>query len=980
MLGSLDVVRDDGERVAIRAAKQRKLLTTLLLHANRWVSVDKIVDVLWDGAPPRSAAGNTKTYVWKLRTALASGRIANGPGGYRVDVGRDEVDALRFEDLLRAGRDALAAHREQDAARLLAEGLGLWRGEPYADLTDDDAEAARSRLTEQRLSAREDLAEVRLALGEPVVVELGGLVRANPLRERPYGLLMLALYRDGRQAEALTVYRDLRAVLDRELGLAPSEDLVLLHRDILNQAPRLKPEPRTAVWRHVPAQLPANVAGFTGRDKALARLGDDADVWVVTGPPGVGKTALAVRWGHHNADRFPDGQLYVDLGGFSTGAPLTTRDAMGRLLRSLDTPPDRIPHDVAEQTALYRSLMTGRRVLVVLDNARGSEDVRPLLPGRPGCVVIVTSRNDLHGLVGLDDARALSLGALGDDDTIGLFRHVLGAHRVEAELDDVRRLSGLCGNLPLAVRLAAATLAAQPDRRIGDLADRMENGNRLTALAVGTESETTVRAAFDLSYAALPPRARVLFRRLALAPGPDFTAHVARALAGDTADGLLADLCGAHLVDHYAPGRYRFHDLLRAYAVERADDEGDRHDALDAVLPHYLRWTRAAVNTVFLVGGPTATVDGTGAAPEFEDEASALAWLDAEHANLVAAVDLAAEHGPAHVTWQLVDALHNYFWSRRNELDWTATAETALRAAESAEDGRAQATVHRTLGLAHWARGDGESSIRHSKRALELSRATGYLLGEARALTSLGLAHGDRGGPAEAADFQAAALAIDLANGNDYRAAVSRCNLGFALTHLGYPGDAVERFEASLVTMRALGKRYAEASVLNGLGVARLELGDVDLAADLLEESLLAARETSHHHCEVGSLTALVDVRREQSDHEAAARCAEQALELARDREMAAEEGTVLTAMAELALAGGDHDAARRHATEALRIQQEAGYPYGRARALRALGWALGDGAGGPYLVEAQAVFDTFGTPRAEELRGLGPRKPFTGT
>jgi tetratricopeptide (TPR) repeat protein len=719
------------------------------------------------------------------------------------------------------------------------------------------------------------------------------------------------------------------------------------------------------------------VTGFTGRDDALARLGDGADLWAVTGPPGIGKTALAVRWGHHNADRFPDGQVYMDLRGFSAGAPMTTRDAVGRLLRALDTPPDRIPHDVAEQTALYRSLMTGRRVLVVLDNARGSDDVRPLLPGRPGCVVIVTSRNDLHGLVGLDDARALSLDALGDEDTIALFRHVLGARRVDAELDDVRRLCGLCGNLPLAVRLAAATLAAQPDRRIGDLADRMASGNPLTALAVGTESETTVRVAFDLSYTALPSEARVLFRRLALAPGADFTVHVATALAGETADRLLADLCGAHLVDHYAPGRYRFHDLLRAYAVERADDE-DWQEALGGVFPHYLRWARAAANRVFLLGGPAPAADRVDAAPEFESEASALAWLDAERGNLIAAVHLAAERGPAHFSWQLVEALHPYFWSRRNDLDWRVTGETALRAAEAVDDGHARATMHRALGLAHWIRGDGESSIRHSKLALALSRASGDVLGEARALTNLGIAHGDRGGPAEAADFQAAALVIDLANGNDYRAAVSRCNLGFALIHLGYPEDAVERLEASLVTMRALGKRYAEASVLNGLGIARLQLGDVDLAAELLEESLLAARETSHRHCEISSLTALVDVRREQSDREAAARCADQALELARADEMAAEEGTVLTALAELALATGDHEAARRHATEALRVQQEAGYPYGRARALRALGWALGAEAGEPYLVEAQAVFDTFGTPQAEELRGLGPRRSFT--
>jgi DNA-binding SARP family transcriptional activator len=680
LLGTL-VVRCDGALIGVPRGNQRAVLAALLLDAGRVVLVDDLARLLWGHAPPASARVTVQNYVKRLRQVLGDSgrdRLRTHPGGYSISVEDAELDVSRFWNLADSAQLAAREGSWDAAAEQGRAALSLWRGEPLTDV-QSEVLAAREvpRLTELRLQALEAWldAEVHLGGHAKAVPGLQRLVREHPLREHPQATLMLALYRCERQAEALAVYQDARRVLVRELGVEPGAELRELHHRILAADPALAapalvparsaspaPRPAAELARPVPRQLPGMAAQFTGRvmelaalDSMLREAGDEEPGTVVIaaicGAAGVGKTALAIRWAHRVADRFPDGQLYVNLRGFDpSGAPAETAEVIRGFLEALGVTPERIPPGLSEQVGLYRSLLARRRLLIVLDNARGERQVRPLLPAGPGCLVVVTSRNALTGLAAAEGAQLLSLRVLAPAEARQMLAARLGSEQAEAEPAAVAEIARLCAYLPLALSVAAARAAARPGLPLATLATELRAGHRrLDALDSG-DPAVSVRGIFSGSYEGLSDPAQRMFRLLGVHPGPDISAAAAASLAGAEqaeADRGLAELTRAHLLEEYRPGRYAFHDLLRAYAAEQAaasDGSVERGEVIGRVLDHYL-YTLQAANRILRSSRDvpiTITSPRPGVTPErLAGGREAKAWLHAEHRVLIGVLALA---------------------------------------------------------------------------------------------------------------------------------------------------------------------------------------------------------------------------------------------------------------------------------------------------------------------------------------------------
>jgi DNA-binding SARP family transcriptional activator len=620
-------------------SRQQALFAVLAMRANDLVSLGQLIDAIWDPDPPESARAAVYTYVAGLRRALEPGRERRAPGrvlvsagpGYVLRLEPGELDANIFERHLATARRLRDAGNLRRAASELEAAVTLCRGIPLAGISGPFAEAQRSRLKELRMSAAEDRAEVLLALGrqEETAAELAGLVRQHPLRERMRGLLMLALYRCGRQAEALEIFRSTRQLLAEELGIDPSPVLRQLHQQILTGEPALlltaplgadnTGDTSMASIRamkagdQAPAQLPRDLPCFTGRlaelDKlrllltaaGASQMGTAAPIVVISGTAGVGKTALAVHFARQGADRFPDGQLYANLRGFDPAAsPVPSAEALSLFLTALDAAPDTIPGSEDARAALYRSLLNGKRLLVLLDNARDASHVRPLLPGSPGCLVIITSRCQLTGLIATEGAHPLVLNVLAEDEARDLLARRLGADRLDREPSAGYELATLCARLPLALAIVAARAAGRPGLALAELAAELRDRHRrLDALEAG-DPATDVRAVFSWSYEELSAPCARLFRLLGLHPGPDITPAAAASLAAipaSQARRLLGELARAHLLTEHVPGRFTFHDLLRAYAAEQArtrHSDTERRAATHRLLDHYLHTAGAA--------------------------------------------------------------------------------------------------------------------------------------------------------------------------------------------------------------------------------------------------------------------------------------------------------------------------------------------------------------------------------------------------
>ncbi|MGO9080416.1 MAG: AfsR/SARP family transcriptional regulator [Streptosporangiaceae bacterium] len=913
LLGPM-VVRDGARQVTVSARRQRVLLAALVLSAGRVVSLDALAEVLWEGQPPAGARGALHSAVWRLRSTLGPsgcGLVDAQPPGYLIRAGDGEVDVRQFDVLAARGRAAAEAGSWAQAANLLREALGLWRGAPLADVPSQflrDREVPH--LEEQRLemlSLRVD-AELRLGRHALVVAELRQPIADYPLREHLHAQLMLGLYRDGRQADALAAYQDVRRILADELGIDPGPELRHLHQQILAGDPELLlppagelscfasamrspadagapeptalPRPGSAPEPVVPRQLPAGTRHFAGRAEALrmltelaaeaAHAGHAVVISAIGGTAGIGKTTLAVHFAHQAAERFPDGQLYVNLRGFDpAGPPMTPAEAIRTFLEALAGPTVSIPPSLDAQAGLYRSLLAGRRMLVLLDNARDINQVRPLLPASPGCLVIVTSRSQLTGLVATEGACPLTLDVLTDAEARELLARRLGRQWVASDPAAADELIQLCARLPLALCIAAARTVSQPGLSLPALtADLRDARGRLDALDAG-HAAANVRAVFSWSYQQLDKTGARIFRLLGRHPGPDVGARALASMAGlprHEARRGLDELTSAHLLDEDAAGRFTCHDLLRAYAAERAeadDSEAGRRTATHRMLDHYLHSAYAAAVLLDPIGGPaTLAAIQPGVEPELvRDAGQALAWFEAERRVLVAAAAQALEAGFDTHAWLIPWALHWFLDVRGYWRDWAGTESIALAAAERLGDRTALAGAHQRFGLAQARLGSYHDAHVHLETALSIYRELHDRCGEAYAHFAAGLALQAEGRDEEALSHSRQAVKLFTAAGHRPGQAVALSNVAWFYTALGDHREAINCCAQALDLLRELGNRHSEARTLDSIGYAHQHLGHHAEAAAYYQDALDLTREFGDRLGQAVTLDHIGDLR-----------------------------------------------------------------------------------------------------------------------
>jgi DNA-binding SARP family transcriptional activator/tetratricopeptide (TPR) repeat protein/DNA-binding XRE family transcriptional regulator len=947
LLGPLTVHRADAP-VDVGPPRQRCVLGLLGLQPNRVVRQEEIIDVLWGAHPPATSRNMVHAYVSRLRRLLPPRKgialITGGDGGYRLTVDSDLLDLLRFDELV-----ARAVAGSGSALDLYAQALACWRGPVLADLT------ARLRqhpaavvLTRRHVDAVLAYADLAIAAGlhQGAEEQLRALIAEEPLHEGAHARLMLAVAGSGRRAVALNLFAEVRGRLVEELGLEPGSEL----RDVQVQV--LRGELPLAGARPTPAQLPVDVVGFTGRTDHLVRLDgllSTTGAVVITsivGMAGVGKTALAVHWAHRVAERFTDGQLYVNLQGHTSASSVRPLQALAGLLRALGVRADEVPVDLEEAATLYRSLLAGRRMLLVLDNAANAEQVRSLLPGSPGSLVVITSRDRLTGLIATHGVQRLTLGVLTAAESVAVLSRMLGADRVNREPAAAAELARVCGRLPLALRIAAANLTDRPVRSITDHVAALRTDDRLSELAVDDDPQVAVRVAFDQSYVRLCPDVRRMFRELGLVPGADVSLPAAAALADHPPEQVakwLGRLVDAHLLEQRGPGRYGLHDLLRLYAQERGEHEDGMWEhaaALERLLDWYLFAADRAAALLYpgMLRLPLPAMDPAPTV-EFGAPAEAVAWLDTELANLIAAVQHAAEHGPHRTAWLLADSLRGYFWLRRSTVDWLAIAGAARSAAERAMDIRAQAAAEHSLGGAYQDAGRYQKAIEHYSRMLTLARRARWTGGEAVALGALGMAHWWCGALRDAADYHAQALALHR-QCDPNAGANSLLNLGLVYRDLGRLDEAAGHLAESLILHRIDRARDGEAHVLGTLGEIAHDRGELDRARRHLEEALALHRDVGDRFGEAYVLGTLAAVHRDAGRPDQALDLARTALRRAGDIGHRSAEARIRNILGSVHMRLGDHREAsgqHRHALDLARQMSTRGAEVGALLGLAAV-------------------------------------------
>ncbi|MGW1560549.1 AfsR/SARP family transcriptional regulator [Streptomyces sp. NPDC002144] len=1010
VLGPLELRLERGA-LDLGQPRRRAVLAALAADCGRPVSMETLVDRLWDGDPPDGARSVVYSHISRLRRLLeeaaagedagAAGqpsiRLGKVSGGYVLEADEDAVDLRRFRSLVARGRGPACPDAERTG--LLEEALRLWRGVPLEGLSGAWAERIRTGWDQERIEAALAWARACLRRRSPERVPelLRPLLADHPLNEQLAALLMRSLADAGSAADALHVYTGIREHLADELNLQPGPELRCLYEELSTGAappPQQRPASQQTA-PPVPAQLPMNVRPFIGRDEQLTDLtralvpadgGEGATAAVVSavsGTAGVGKTALAVHWAHQSREAFPDGQLYVDLRGYDPQTPLSAAQALVGFLTALGVPLQEIPLRLEDRAARYRTALDGRRLLVILDNAASAAQVRPLLPGSPNCRVLITSRDSLSALVAVHGAHRVVLDALDLTDSLALLRALTG-ERVDAERASAEDLAQQCARLPLALRVAAELVLSRPAEPLAHLvAELHDHQRRLDLLDSGDDPRAAVRAVFSWSYARLADLPARLFRLLGLHPGPDADLHDLAALAGESVDAVRRALDGlvrAHLVNRTIGGRYGMHDLLRVYAAELAaqhDPETERDAALTRLLDHCLAASAAAMDVLYPAERhlrPDVERPATGL-PPLRTAEEARAWLAAAQPTLVALCSRTEEPGPSRHTVRIATTLHRHYERTGHYTDALTVHTHALRAARSVGDTRGEADVLACLGAVHRRIGDYDSAQHLHDTALALCRRSGYTAGEARHLTNVGVLLELRGRYREAAEQHERAVVLFRSVGDAQGEADVLNNLGIVLELVEDFTAAVERYKRALALYRSMDHPFGEASALGNLGILLVRLGDHTAAAGHLERALTLFRRLGNTSGTGHALSNLGNALGGLGRHAEAAGHQREALELFRRiGERYGETGALnglgeaLHGLGRPAEALDAHAQALEVAREIEEQEEQARAHVGTAAVLRA-----GEDVAGEvtHLREALTLYTALDSPRAQEVAKL---------
>lgn len=956
ILGSVEVW-DDGEACELGSAKERHVLAVLLLTPGQPVSIETMINRVWDDAPPSKARESVHSYIARLRRRLngragdRAARLGSRSGAYVLEIDPQTIDLHRFRRLSAQARAISDSGDQEEALRLLRAAEKLWRGDPLSGLSGEWVTKLRTSLeSEHRAAIGMRLAMERdMGHHAELVGELYGLVHQYPYDESFAEHLMVALCRCGRQGEALEIYHRASHRLVEDLGTEPGPSLRSTYERILRgDADLTAPPPRIRVLAEPLADnLPRDIPDFTGREAELSHLYDELErspstavIKPIDGMAGVGKTALAVHMAHQLADRYPDGQWYLHLRAHDPHQPpIDPAQGLEFLLRLLGEDPERIPEAPEPRAALWRARLANRRMLIVLDDAAGADQVRPFLPSRPGCLVLITSRRRLTGLEG---ARPLSLPALKPPEAALLFRRIVGQDR-RLDAGDVNQLVRLCGHLPLAVTIMANRLRHRPARGVVDLVTKLSRSkDRLAEMHAGDRDLLT---AFDLSYRELSPERQKAFRRLGLHIGADLSVGAAAALIGceaGRAEDALEELIDRHLVEEPDSGRVRFHDLLRAYARERALEEEsaeERRRAVHRLLDFYLdaadqadrmlypHRRRANVNVVHPCD--SAPMDGLRSAAE---------WLRAERANVLMCVHYAAEHGfPTHAI-QLSQAIALHLERSAHWEDGARVHDLARRVCREIGDRAGEARVELELSLVRSRMSHYAAAFEHAGRGLGIFRAIGDRRGEAETLDHLARVSWLAGRNREALGYAERALELFGAIADPHGEGNALLHAGIALSYLGRAEEAVTVFEAALEIVNGTGDVATKALILNNLGELHFNRGGYPTALGLFREALAILRETGWRQNEAVGLNNIANCHEREGRRDEALQFYREALTIYRETGDRRHEADTLSNIGSTYLAMDLKAEALIHFQKALSIAESIGDPYESSRALQRIG------------------------------------------